>query len=232
MAGQVIAPSVRVAELRGPQTSEAQDLPGVYAWYYVPDVSVELFEEKVLPVLESFVNEERRVKLSVSDLYRMQLVGSTTVCRDVLDGSRTLRDSLQVLLREPFVRERFLSREFVTAFCRPIYIGITSRSLRTRVYEEHYLALDDLWDERSAVTSFLARFDTAVPVDKVASDLGLKHTFALEARVRGIRPRDLLAQMLYLPQEIADRLEIDEGTPIRDLERLLHLISFPICGRV
>ena len=125
-----------------------------------------------------------------------------------------------------------MSRAFVTAFCRPIYIGITERPLRTRLYDEHYLALDELWTETSPVSRYLAANDSRTDFDVIANELGLKHTFALEARVRGIRPRDLLVHVMYMPSSAMDDMVGDGLTePLRDLERLLHLLSFPVCGR-
>ncbi|MBI2377780.1 MAG: hypothetical protein HYV07_27505 [Deltaproteobacteria bacterium] len=224
-----------VAQYYASQTASALDLPGIYAWYYAPDVrSPEAFTSRVLPVLESFVHDDRTAYLEVSDSYRMRLVGEASLHRAPTERGRTLREILDLLVKEPAVRNQFFSRTFITAFCRPIYIGLTERSLRTRVYEEHFLGLDSLWDENSAVSRYLSAGREAVSVDEVAARLGLNHSFALEARVRGIRTRDLLAQLLYLPRELIDWLVEEDGgrNPLRDLERVLQLLSFPVCGRV
>lgn len=219
----------------GSQIASVAMRPGIYAWYYVPNAAKTALAEKALPVLESFIAERQQAQIRVSDQYRVAMSGSATLHRQPLEKGVSFREGLERILAKPMVRERLLSREFVTAFCRPIYIGITERPLRTRLYDEHYLALDELWDDASAVSRYIAARDQPPSLEEVASALGLLHSFALEARVRGIRPRDLLVHAMYLPaDEVAEIAEAggSMAEPLRDLERLLHLLSFPVCGRM
>lgn len=223
-----------VEAYQGSQIADVAMRPGIYAWYYVPNAAKDVVAEKALPVLESFVSDRRWADIRVSDQYRVALYGKAELERQPLDKTSSLRESLAMFLSRDIVRERLLSRAFVTAFCRPIYIGITERPLRTRLYDEHYLGLDELWADDSPVSRYLATRESQPKLDEIADELGLRHTFALEARVRGIRPRDLLVHVMYLPSTaMSDFTSTEEntGATLRDLERLLHLLSFPVCGR-
>lgn len=222
-----LEPEVR--EFSGPQVADVEQIPGVYAWYYVPDVSLHAVESKVLPVLHSLVHEQRSAYLRISDLYRMELIGEATLLRTPLNET-SVREAIDPLIsNSDLVKKLILSHTFVTRFCRPIYIGI-SKMLRTRAYETHYLDLDQYWDPSSAISRLLASAKQPPTVDEASEELGLKHTFALEARVRGIRTRDLLLQVLYIRDGSLDAFA-DESPPLREIERLLHLLSFPVCGR-
>lgn len=219
-----------IREFHGSQVADVEEVAGVYAWYYVPDVSRKSILEKTLPVIESFVREERTARLQISDLYRMELVGDAVLSRLPLSNDSMSDVVSSLISRSPFVQSLVLSQTFITRFCRPIYIGL-SKSLRTRVYETHYLDLDSYWDPSSPVSKTLASSRSPLSVNDVADALGTRHSFALEARVRGIRTRDLLLQVLYIRDGSLDAFA-EDSVPLREIERLLHLLSFPVCGRI
>jgi len=87
------------------------------------------------------------------------------------------------------------------------------------------------WEYDSAVSRFL-RATPGASVEMVMSQTGQGHSFALEARVRGVLPRDLMAYAYELPELAgANDGDQDEQSGRRALERLLQLITDPVCGR-
>jgi hypothetical protein len=129
----------------------------------------------------------------------------------------------------------FFQSPFVQYFTRPIYIGI-AKNLNARVYQQHFMQLGEVWEDSSPVSRLLSRGDK-LSVQQVMKRLDLKHSFALEARVRSIAPRDLEAHIFRtdkLPTGIEDT-EDEEGcggaAARRALERILQLVADPICGR-
>jgi hypothetical protein len=93
--------------------------------------------------------------------------------------------------------------------------------------------LTQLWDDSSAVSRFLAANED-VTVQTVMDRLDLSHSFALEARVRGISAKDLMVTVLVterMPKAIGPDDGGSDSSTRRALERLLQLLSDPICGR-
>jgi hypothetical protein len=135
--------------------------------------------------------------------------------------------------RAPEYFASLLDSDQFVYFCRPIYIGI-AKSLHERIYAQHYVSLIDFWDERSRVSRFLRSHENAT-VQLVMEKLDLPHSFALEARVMGISPRDLLVSVFpteHLPDSIGPDAETSTGSSTRrSLERLLQLLADPVCGR-
>jgi hypothetical protein len=133
----------------------------------------------------------------------------------------------------PHYFESLLNSDQFVYFCRPIYIGI-AKNLRDRIYSQHYVSLIDYWDEDHRVGRFLKSHENAT-VQTVMEMLDLQHSFALEARVMGISPRDLLVSIFptaQLPDSIGPDLETgSESSTRRALERLLQLLADPVCGR-
>jgi len=73
-----------------------------------------------------------------------------------------------------------------------------------------------------------------VTVQAVMDSLDLPHSFALEARVRGISSKDLMVTVLvteHMPTAIGSDDTGSDSSTRRALERLLQLLSDPICGR-
>ncbi|BAI92078.1 hypothetical protein NIES39_K04330 [Arthrospira platensis NIES-39] len=128
----------------------------------------------------------------------------------------------------------FLKSNSVYFFTRPIYIGI-AKNLKQRVYRQHYLCLNEYWDQDSAVSKHLDVFPDAT-VQSTMEYLGLPHSFALEARIRNIPLRDLVVHIYptnALPADIGLDTEDTESDSAsrRDLEKVLQLVTNPICGR-
>jgi len=132
---------------------------------------------------------------------------------------------------EPFL-EHFFASHYFAHFCRPIYIGI-AKNLYDRVYCQHYVSLTDYWQDESGVSRYLSANGDAT-VQQVMDTLDLSHSFALEARVRGIAPSELSVSILetdQIPDSIGSDATNNESTTRRALERLLQLLADPICGR-
>lgn len=128
----------------------------------------------------------------------------------------------------------FSKSDFIQIFSRPIYIGI-AKNLNTRVYGQHYSSLVEMYDITSPVNRYLSIHPDS-SVQEVIDSLGLPHSFAIEARVRNIAPRDLVVNIFAtdsLPTDIGDDSDDPQlDTPSRRaLERLLQLVADPICGR-
>ena len=71
-------------------------------------------------------------------------------------------------------------------------------------------------------------------VQNVLDRLDIPHSFALEARVRGISSKDLMVSVLEtdeMPAGIGPDTPTSDSSTRRALERLLQLLSDPICGR-
>ncbi len=127
---------------------------------------------------------------------------------------------------------RFLSDDAFLTFSRPLYIGI-AKSLNSRVYSQHYSDLVGYWDDSSEVHRFMSAEPNA-SVEQLAAALQLKRSFALEARARGIAAGDLIVYAYPTAEfvsAISEDGETDEEGMRRSLERVLHLLSDPICGR-
>ncbi|WP_211109554.1 hypothetical protein [Azospirillum tabaci] len=205
--------------------------PGLYAWYYRPK-SVD--REAILRTLGRFFSSESQVNTTVTHRYGVKLIGSAQ--GEIVFGSE--EESVPNAMKEafdraePFLEWFFQSQEFVH-FCRPIYIGI-AKNLNDRVYKQHYVSLTEFWEDNSSVTRYMSVHPDA-SVQKVMDALELPHSFALEARVRGIPPMDLVVSILetdQMPESIGpDNIATNESKTRRALERLLQLLADPICGR-
>jgi hypothetical protein len=127
----------------------------------------------------------------------------------------------------------FLSSETLVLFTRPIYIGIAV-DLYERVYVQHYQLMDQLWQDQSDVSRFLSAYPGA-DVEAVTRQLGVPHSFALEARVRGLPLRDLLVHIWAMESlsgfDATSTQDTGSGKPREVLEKLLHLLADPVCGR-
>jgi hypothetical protein len=142
----------------------------------------------------------------------------------------TLLDDIikDVLSYSPDFIAEFLKNYMTPAFSKPLYIGIAS-DLHERVHRQHYLGLCELWELDSSVSKYLSAHPNA-DVQEVLQDLSLNHSFAIEARVRGFSPRDL---MVYVC--VTDNMSVKQGEDDsqrrRALEQMLQLLADPICGR-
>jgi hypothetical protein len=212
----------------GAEFAKVPRAPGLYAWYYKPVIADPAV---IARALASFLGRPGELHADVMTRYGLRLSARSPLAAQYGSDRKSPEQVVEdaVAVAEGFVADFFTS-EALQHFTRPIYIGI-ARNLYDRIYDGHYAQLDDLWDSASRVS----RFMTAHPgtsVDEVASMLNLKHSFALEARVRGIAPRDLLVRVYAiqnLPVDIGR--DEDDAPSRRALERLLQLIADPIFGR-
>ncbi len=219
-------------QYRGSQIARIPNAPGLYAWYYKPLV---IDDRMISRTLASFLEAPGEISTEIRMRYGVYMESKSRL--DVAYGSQrksatgVLEDAIGVAGR--FFSDFFRSNE-LQLFTRPIYIGI-AKNLRNRVYDQHYMALDEMWDVNSSINKYL----TAVPdttVQAIIDKFNLQHTFALEARVRGIATRDLIVHVFTtesLPEDIGpdtDDPELDTNSR-RALERIFQLVADPICGR-
>ncbi|MEQ9549132.1 MAG: hypothetical protein RIM23_05895 [Coleofasciculus sp. G3-WIS-01] len=216
----------------GMQIARIPSVPGLYAWYYRP---LARDTRAISKTIASFLEVPGEIKTEIQMRYGIRLVSKSPV--NVVYGAE--RESpIDVLnevidYAEQFLVD-FLNSDAAYSFTRPIYIGI-AKDLYTRVYTQHYLSLDAMWDDNSSVSKYLNLFPHAT-VQSTMDKLNLYHSFALEARVRKIAPRDLMVHIFptnSFPSDIGSDYDDPklETASRRALEKLLQLVSDPICGR-
>ena len=227
-----MTPSSRTGfqEFQGSRVAYVPDKPGLYAWYYRP---TSIRREATPGALTRFLTSETRITTHVHHRYGVRVVGQsfgeTVLGAEQQAVGAAVAEAFDAA--EPFLDWFFRSEQFVH-FCRPVYIGI-ARNLYERIYSQHYLALTDYWDNSSQVSRFVAANSQAT-VQNVMDRLDLPHSFALEARVRGISSKDLMVSVLVtedMPAGIGPDTPMSDSSTRRALERLLQLLSDPICGR-
>lgn len=215
---------------QGSQVSNIPERPGLYAWYYRP---ASVNPEATVNTLSRFFAPESTVTTVVRQRYGMQLVsrGMGEVVFGVDEQPITETVSAAFDKAGSFLQWFFRCPQFVQ-FSRPVYIGI-ARNLYERVYNQHFLTLTDYWDDHSRVSRFISA-NSQASVQNVMDSLDMPHSFALEARVRGISSTDLMASVLPtddMPVTIGSDTPSSESATRRSLERFLQLLSDPICGR-
>lgn len=227
----IIDGEVGYKEIRGTRISGIPETPGLYSWYYRPAGSK---IENIVSTLNGILNSPPKIRTEVVQRYGVRYVTSETadlyVGADYQNVSSAISSAVDKA--EEFLGWFFKSDEFVH-FCRPVYIGIAN-NLHERVYRQHYSSLIEYWDPDSSVSKFLGNNAGAVAQD-VMNKLDLPHSFALEARVSGIAPQDLMVSILptdKFPDAIGSDLDNQDDTITRrSLERVLHLLSDPVFGR-
>lgn len=224
-------PAIHPTELRGDRVIDAPETPGLYAWYYRP---VRPEPKELISTWKRLLSNQPTISTRVTQRYGVRYVnegvGNIVIGADEVDIADTIKEALN---RAPAYFEGLLASDQFLHFCRPIYIGI-AKSLRERIYSQHYLSLIDYWDEERRVGRFLKSHPEAT-VQFVMDRLELPHSFALEARVMGISPRDLSVSLFPTPR-MPDSIGADsdsgsDSATRRALERLLQLLTEPVCGR-
>jgi hypothetical protein len=219
-------------EYQGSQIARIPHQQGLYAWYYKPGV---IDEQAISKTLSSFLGTTIEISTSIQMRYGVRLISTSPlnlVCGEQQETASKVLDEA-IANADKFFLDFFKSNA-VQIFTRPIYIGI-AENLHKRVYRQHYLSLTEMWDDNHPVSRHLTAYPQAT-VESVMKLLSLSHTFALEARVRQIAPRDLVVHIFpttTLPKDIGpDSDEPKQDTAARRaLERLLQLVADPICGR-
>jgi hypothetical protein len=218
-------------ELRGDRVIDAPNEPGLYAWYYRP---IRPNKDNLLATWGRLLATNPTISTRVTNRYGIRYVNEGY--SNVVLGAeeRSIAEVIKEALEQaPHYVEALLQSDQFIIFCRPIYIGI-AKSLRERIYSQHYLSLIEYWDDENRVSRFLRSHEDAT-VQFVMESLDLPHSFALEARVMGITPRDLSASIFptpKAPESIGADSDINaESSTRRALERLLQLLTEPVCGR-
>jgi len=216
----------------GSQIARIPQISGLYAWYYKPLL---VDTNTLTKNLISFLDNQGEIQTQINMRYGIRLISESSL--NIFYGSQkqSLADIFTEAIEhgENFVIHFFKS-EAVQFFTRPIYIGV-AQNLYTRVYQQHYSSLIDMWDDNSRISKYLT-LHPEITIQTVMNELNLSHSFALEARVRKIAPRDLMVHIFptdELPSEIgSDDEDTQSDTKYRRiLEKLLQIIADPICGR-
>ena len=206
---------MKICEFQGSNIVDTPELPGIYAWYYKP----RLLGDREVEILVKLITNPCSVKTEIA--MRYNLVWATDSDASVLYGKE--RNSINKVVAELINDGGDLTRHFIQKFmaphfAKPLYIGI-SDNLSTRV-KSHYNSLTQLWDSDARVSRYLAGHPNA-DVEEVLEQLGLDHTFAIDARVKGIVPRDLVVCVCL----------VETPVELRNLEQVLQILADPICGR-
>lgn len=177
-----LSSSTDFQEFQGSRVSYVPDKPGLYAWYYRP---TSIRRESTPGTLTRFLSSETRITTHVHQRYGVRTIGESVGETFLGAEQQAIGAAVAEAFEEaePFLDWFFQSERFVH-FCRPVYIGI-ARNLYERVYNQHYLLLSEYWENGSSVSRFLSS-NNDTTVQNVMDRLDLPHSFALEARVRGI----------------------------------------------
>lgn len=222
----------RQHQFKASQIARVPYYSGLYAWYYKPLI---IDEESIIKTLTSFIDTSTKVFTKVEMRYGLKLISESRLKAEFGSQKQSAFEVIdQVVKKSDNFFSDFFKSSFVQNFSRPIYIGI-AKNLNTRVYSQHYSSLIEMYDITSPVNRYLSLHPDST-VQEVMDDLDLPHSFALEARVRNIAPRDLVVNVFItdsLPEDIGSDSEDPQfDTPSRRaLERLLQLVADPICGR-
>lgn len=217
-------------EFQGSRIAHVPEKPGLYAWYYRPTA---IRRELMPDTIARFLCSDTPITTYIHHRYGLRVVAHAVGETFFGAEEQAVGDAVAAAFgaAEPFLDWFFRSDQFVH-FCRPVYIGV-ARNLYERVYNQHYLSLSEFWQDTSRVSRYMAA-NNEVTVQNVMDWLGLQHSFALEARVRGLCSTDLMVSVLVteeMPAAIGSDTAASDSATRRALERLLQLLSDPICGR-
>jgi len=224
--------TVRLRFQGGAQFTTIPEKAGLYAWYYRPRV---IDPERTARILASVLSSAPEMETRIKLRYNMQwALNASLAPRYGTAGSSTVEEILaSAISRAGDVFRELFQGDVVVHFTRPLYIGI-AQNLRTRIFDQHYRQLEEMWREESSVSRFLGRRESAA-VQDVIDSLGLPHSFALEARVHGIPVRDLSVQIFPTELPVGIGPDVDDNSQApevrRAVEQLLQLMSDPILGR-
>ncbi len=175
----------------GMQIARIPQISGLYAWYYKPLL---VDTNALTKTLISFLDNQGEIQTQINMRYGVRLISESSLNMFYGSQNQSLAEIFSEAIEygENFITHFFKS-EAVQLFTRPIYIGI-AKNLYTRVYQQHYLSLDQMWNDDSRISKYLTLYPDAT-VQKVMNALDVNHSFALEARVRQITPRDLMVNI-------------------------------------
>ena len=209
---------MKIYEFQGSGIIDTPELPGIYAWYYRPRV----LGDREAKTLGRLITRPSSVKTEIAMRYGLMWEVDSNV--NVLYGGQRTRQPADKVVSDAVVDEStlitsFLQNLMVPYFATPLYIGIDTKNLRVRV-KSHYNSLTRFWDSDAPVSRYLAGHPDA-DVEEVLDYLSLDHSFAINARVKGIAPRDLLVCVC----------PVETPVELRRLEQILQILADPICGR-
>jgi hypothetical protein len=220
---------------RGARIYQISESPGIYAWYFQPIAERTTQFEGIAATFASLLNSPPVVRTTVDLRYGVRWEKAGPM--ELPEKGRSLRKDVELL--ERVAKGSSLLREFITshlapAFSRPLYIGL-SENLNRRICADHYATLSDYWEDLSPVSRYLNANPHASAFE-VTRDLSINHSFALEARVRGIEPSDLVV----IVQPLVELASFHAGwnqsgelsTRLREIEYVLQLLADPVCGRI
>ncbi len=210
---------MKIAEYQGSDIVDTPELAGIYAWYYRPRV----FGDREVEILGKLITNPSHVKTEIALRYGLMWATHSEV--DLLYGAG--RQPAVEIVSEAVAGggalvESFFKNLMLPYFAKPLYIG-RSENLFQRLYKEHYVSLTELWEPDTSVSSYLDGHPHAT-VNEVLEKLNLSHSFAVEARVKGLRAGDL--RVCVCQMEISDNQD-----ELGKLEQILQLLADPICGR-
>ena len=209
---------MKTLEFLGSDIGSAPHQPGIYAWYYRPRT----FGNREAETLGRLITTPSSVRTEVAMRYGLIWESDSDI--NVLHGGKQKRQPANKVISDSVIHgsnliKSFLQNSMAPHFATPLYIGIDNKNLCRRI-KEHYDSLSQLWEPDGQISKYLGEHPDA-NVQEVLKHFDLDHSFAINARVKGIAPRDLVA--CVCPIDLQGRL--------RDLERILQILADPICGR-
>ena len=215
---------MKISEFQGSDIVGTPDRPGIYAWYYRPRAFGK-GTKSVAEIMGKLITNPTGVKTEIAMRYGLTWSVDSNV--DVLDSSQQKRQLAYETVSDVVVNgsdlvKSFLQNLMIPYFAKPLYIGTARQSLRRRI-KAHYDALTQLWDSNTAVSKYLTGHPNA-SVEEVLEHLNYPHSFAVEARVKGIAAVDLVVCVYQIER-------LNNPSELRELERILQILADPICGR-
>jgi hypothetical protein len=217
---------------RGEYISDVPKVSGIYAWYFSPNI----FNLNSSSDVFAQIARQSEVGYELSLNLRYGMRAKSKGVTNVSVSGRSVNDVLSenMPIAGNFL-ESLVESGDMPMFTRPLYIGI-AKNLYERVFKQHYRKVTDYWDPRSNVSIYLEN-NSDYSVQDVIDNTLESHSFALESRVRKIPARDLIVVVHKIPDlkavDIGDDKEVeeDDSEQRRALEKVLHYLTDPICGR-
>ena len=215
---------MKIYEFQGSGIVDTPDSPGIYAWYYRPR-AFGRGTKNVAEIMGKLITNPSGVKAEIAMRYGLTWSVDSNV--DILYSSPHKHQLAQETISDAVVNgsdlvKSFLQNLMVPYFAKPLYIGAAYQSLRSRI-KNHYDTLTQLWDSSAAVSRYLTSHPNA-SVEEVLEHLNYPHSFAVEARVKGIAAVDLVVCIYHIDS-------LNNCGELRELERILQILADPICGR-
>jgi hypothetical protein len=209
-------------QFRASAISKVPHTTGLYAWYYKPCA---FDQDSIKGTFTSILNNPIEVSNSIQMRYGMRYISTSQLSLVFGHKQQGISDVInEVIATAGEFLSNFFKSDAVQTFTRPIYIGI-AKDLYSRVYDQHYCSLITMWEDASPVSKYLS-INSDATVQGVMDNLGIRHSFALEARVRQIVPMDLIVHVYpteSLPKDIGPDVDDPqcESAARRALETLL-----------